>query len=70
MDFFGLKNQSRGHVLSYMSLNEPPVVIFVVIRSLTALSIVLCKQNFQKKEKIDNSYLNRLYLLFNLYSNV
>jgi hypothetical protein len=23
LEFFGLKNQTRGHVLYYMSLNEP-----------------------------------------------
>jgi hypothetical protein len=41
LEFFGLKNQIRGHVLSYMSLNELSVVIVIIILLIFNLFFLL-----------------------------
>jgi hypothetical protein len=35
LEFFGLKNQTRGHVLYYMSLNEPLPFVTLIVRLYT-----------------------------------
>ena len=57
---------------TYMSLDEPPFVIFLLlfVNCFNYSVYILYKQIFKKEKKIYNLYLNRSFFTFNLYSNV
>ena len=49
LEFFGLKNQTRGHV-SYMSLNELSIVIVIIILLIINIKLSVLLKIFRRRK--------------------